>query len=459
MALAAGLALAAGGWWGWRTWNSPTQPGLTSTAVAMLNRTVDVEWRPGTPMPRQGAPLEPGWLRLESGLAQIVFYSGARIAIQGPAELEIVSPNEANLPAGRLTAEVPPQARGFRVGTPRMKVRDLGTTFGLAVTDRQTALHVFKGAVELLPSGNGARQELREGEGAVAEGVAPPRSIAASRTAFVALFDLQSRSLAAESMRYDQWRAASARLSDDPSLLLHLDFETGAASDWRLRNLGRPGGSVPDATIVGCQSIKGRWPEKRALEFQNVSDRVRLSVPGEFESLTLAAWVRVQGLDRKINSLFMCDGFAPGTVHWLIRNDGALGLTVIGSDPRDHQIVASPPVLTVDRFGQWLHLAVVLDGDGRRVVHYINGRPVGERALRIEPPFRLGATELGNWNARGFPGDDPFLIRNFSGAMDEFLLFGRALGAGEIHGLYADGEPQSGSTLSAAEALRELSNP
>lgn len=459
IAVAAGLAIVAGGWWGWRAWDSPAQPGLTSTAVAMLNRTVDVEWQPGTAMPRQGAPLEPGWLRLETGLAQIVFYSGARIAIQGPAELELVSPNEANLRVGRLTAEVPPQARGFRIGTPRMNVRDLGTTFGLAVTEGQAALHVFKGTVELLPSGDGARQELREGEGVVVEGADPVRSIAASRTAFAALFDLQSRSMAAESMRYDQWRAASARLNNDPSLLVHLDFETGAASDWRLRNLGRRSGSVPDAALVGCQSINGRWPEKRALEFQSVSDRVRLSVPGEFESLTLAAWVRVQGLDRKINSLFMCDGFAPGTVHWLIRNDGVLGLTVIGSGPRDHQIVASPPVLTVDRFGQWLHLAVVLDGDGRRVVHYVNGQPVGERALRIEPPFRIDATELGNWNARGFPGDDPFLIRNFSGAMDEFLLFGRALEAGEIHELYADGEPQPGPPNSTAEELRELSNP
>ena len=51
----------------------------------------------------------------------------------------------------------------------------------------------------------------------------------------------------------------------------------------------------------------------------------------------------------------------------------------------------------------WLHLAVVLDGSAKRVVHYVNGLPVGEKALKIKPPFRIGAAELGNWNAKGFP--------------------------------------------------------
>ena len=54
----------------------------------------------------------------------------------------------------------------------------------------------------------------------------------------------------------------------------------------------------------------------------------------------------------------------------------------------------------------------------------------------------MGAAELGNWNAKGFPEDDPFMIRNFSGAMDEFCLFSRALGSDEIRGLYAEGKPQ-----------------
>jgi hypothetical protein len=138
----------------------------------------------------------------------------------------------------------------------------------------------------------------------------------------------------------------------------------------------------------------------------------------------------------------MSDGFEAGTVHWSVRQDGVLALTAIGSEPRDHQICISPPALTLNQFGLWVHLAVVIDGGTKNVVQYVNGAPASEHALNINVPFRVGAAEVGNWNAKGFPKSDPFMIRNFGGAMDEFCLFGRALRAEEIRGLYSTGRPQ-----------------
>jgi hypothetical protein len=417
------------------------QSSATSNAVAMLDQAVDAQWRQPGESPRLAAPLEPGWLRLQSGLAQIVFYSGARIVIEGPTELKIISANEAACRGGRLTAEVPPQARGFRVRTPQIDVTDLGTSFGLEVKDRRAEIHVFEGTVEVQSAAGSDKQTLQEGAGAVIESSRPSRRITADPAAFASLFDLKARSVAAVARRYNAWRGACRDLRQDPSLLVHFDFERSASADWRLQNAGN-GSAVSDATLVGCQWGEGRWPEKRALEFQGVSDRVRLNVPGEYEALTLAAWVQVQGLDRKLNSLFMCDGFEPGTIHWLLRRDGVLGLTIVGAESGEYQVAASPPAITLDQFGMWLHLAVVQDGRTGRVAHYVNGRQVAENALKIKPPYRIGAAELGNWNAQGFPEDDPFMIRNFSGAMDEFCLFSRALGSDEIRGLYAEGKPQ-----------------
>lgn len=443
-AVAAGLVVLVGVTAWLRFGGGGPRRGETSRAVAMLNRVVNARWNGPEQFPRLGAPLEPGTLLLDSGLAQIVFYNGARVVIEGPAELRLVSSTEAVCERGTLTAEVPPPARGFRIVTPRLDVTDLGTAFGLKVNRDRSELHVFEGHVEFRAEKGAPAQDLTSGKGAVLEGAAAPNWIAADRAMFAELFDLQAKSVAAEARRYDQWRESIRTLQGDPSLWVHLDFEHGGAPSWSLPNLGSRRETVRDATIVGCEWREGRWATKPALEFRGISDRLRLNVPGDLESVTLAAWVRVQGLDRQINSLFMSDGFVPGTLHWVIRNDGVLGLTVIG-EKGHHQILASPPVMTIDQFGIWTHLAVVLDAQERQVEHYVNGEMVSRHTLRIAPPFRFGAAELGNWHALGFRGEDPFLIRNFSGAMDEFCLFNRALTNDEVDSLYAHGRPQADS--------------
>jgi hypothetical protein len=453
IALAACLALVAAGLWGARQFRPADRALTTSKAVAMLNRTADAQWNLSNEIPRLGAPLEPGSLRLESGLAEIIFYSGARMVVEGPAEVRLVSRNAAFLRRGRLVAEVPDQARGFQIETSEANLAEMGSSFGMEAKEKLTEAHAFKGNIRL----NG--QTLRESTAAIIESGQAARLIPARPAAFASLSDLEARSAAAGARRHDQWRKACQRLETDPSLLVHFDFENVAPSGWQLRNLGNSVVEGTDATLVGCQWTEGRWPEKRALEFQSVSDRVRLSVPGEFQALTLTAWVCVKGLDRKINSLFMSDGFAAGTIHWVIRRDGVLGTTVIGANPLDHQLIVSPRVITLDKFGTWLHLAVTLDGASRRVVHYVNGTPVDETPLKIAAPFRIGPAELGNWNAKGFPENDPFMIRNFSGAMDDFCVFGRALSAREIGALYFQGRPQLEPIAQKALVKEETNKP
>jgi hypothetical protein len=100
--LAACIAILAAGWWGLRPTPPTERQGTTSKAVAMLDLAVDAQWNQSGEAPRLGAPLEPGWLRLNSGLAQIVFYSGVRVVIEGPTELQLISPSEASCRSGRL---------------------------------------------------------------------------------------------------------------------------------------------------------------------------------------------------------------------------------------------------------------------------------------------------------------------------------------------------------------------
>jgi hypothetical protein len=336
--------------------------------------------------------------------------------------------------------EVPPPARGFRLKTLHLNVVDLGTSFGIDAASAQTEVQVFKGKVEF-SNGTVPKQSLGEGRAAVVQEGSPPSFITANSEAFAPMFEFQQRSLASEAYRYERWQFASAQLSQDPSLLVRFDFENPDSTEWTLRNTAEKNRPVQDATIIGCVRAEGRWREKQALEFQSVNDRVRFTVPGNFNALTLSAWVCVKGLDRQFNSLFMSDGFDPGTIHWLIRNDGVLGLTVFGAGYGKFQILASPPVITLDKLGMWHHLTVVINGNPRQVIHYVNGLPVSRQTLKIGPPFRVGSAELGNWNARSGPDPAPPLIRNLSGSLDECEIFSRALSDAEVRELYAKGKP------------------
>jgi hypothetical protein len=88
-------------------------------------------------------------LKLERGLAEIQFQCGARALLEGPATLELLSGKSAQLRRGKLTARAPGPAVGFEILTPEGKVIDLGTEFGMAVSDSGAAdVYVVEGKVE-----------------------------------------------------------------------------------------------------------------------------------------------------------------------------------------------------------------------------------------------------------------------------------------------------------------------
>src|SRR2546423_365918 len=82
----------------------------------------------------------------------------------------------------------------------------------------------------------------------------------------------------------------------------------------------------------GCAWVTGRWPGKKGLEFKRVSDRVRLHVPGAFDSLTLAVWARVDALPNRNNSLLMADAWNEGGAHWQIGETGTIILGIRAPD-------------------------------------------------------------------------------------------------------------------------------
>src|SRR5262249_16729936 len=176
------------------------------------------------------------------------FYNGARLVIQGPAELRLISQHEAFCQSGVVSAEVPPRARGFCVTTPKLTVVDLGTAFGVDVRETREEVHVFKGKIEF----NGdalEKQDLQAGEAIAVEGDRTVQRIGWNGDIFAKAAALQQKWAAMSNVRYHEWRDPRNRLAADPSVLVHLDFERSSVAETTLPNLAGSHEGIGNAAI------------------------------------------------------------------------------------------------------------------------------------------------------------------------------------------------------------------
>lgn len=116
-----------------------------------------------------GEAVEPGSIVISRGLLRLDFSNGARVTLEGPAEMEVFNESRIVLRRGLVTATIPESAVGFVVDTISAHVVDLGTSFGVSVgKGGQTEVCVFDGEVEVSSSktsGAGKLTQLvREGE-------------------------------------------------------------------------------------------------------------------------------------------------------------------------------------------------------------------------------------------------------------------------------------------------------
>ena len=430
--------------------DKPVEP--TSQGVAVITRLVDVEWGENQPTLDIGDALQPGRLAIDSGFAQVEFFCGATVILEGPAELDLQSSLLARVRRGRLRAQVPPAARGFSLEVDDMTVVDLGTEFGLSVTDQGANVQVFDGEVELQQPASEKRllkagQSLtRASDGSLQRSDITPED-------FVGTSALEAQAMGQQTARYQRWKQSSDRWRRDPRVIAYYTFENQDRWNRRLSSSVIPTNTELDGAIVGARKLKGRWTTKSALEFKQPGDRVRIQIPGEHRSLTLSCWVRIDSLDRWYNSLFLTDGYNYGEPHWQILDTGQLFFSV-RSKPDvlpdhwkrgtpSHQVVLSPPFWKPSMSGKWLHLATTYDVNQKRTTHYLNGERLHSEVIPDEllvETTRIGAASIGNWSLPTRP-DATFAIRNLNGRMDEFAMFAAALSADEIREIYEDGKP------------------
>ena len=407
-------------------WKGTEPEPSQATGIAVLSRLVDPEWSETNREIEEGSVLFPGGFSLKSGLAQIEFFSGASVIVEGPVDLNLISALAMECKEGKLRAFVPEPAHGFSVRTPEYEAVDLGTEFALSVgSGGSSEVHVVDGEIRLDSLAGETLKHLNEGDGVrTLSGSLEP--IAANESRFIGREQLLNRADANSQSRYESWRRTREALIEDESTLVLFDFENQNRWDRQLINR-KPDG--PQAAIIGAKWSEGRWPGKGAIEFKGLSDRVRMQIPGTFDALTFAAWIRVDGLDRWLSSLFLTDGFEKGEVHWQISEEGRL---ILGISDGKNPNTQSEPVVEPKDLGRWMHLAATVDRHSGIVCHYLDGEKVTSDQRKNIPPLKLGGAEIGNWQAH----NANYPIRSFNGRIDEFIILDRAMTDSEIAALH-----------------------
>jgi hypothetical protein len=116
---------------------------------------------------RSGQQVMSGHLTLQRGVVRLDFVSGATLAVEGPAKIEVVDEMRVVLLSGVVTARIPDSAIGFIVDTDTAHVVDLGTAFGVSVGDNGTTdVCVFEGEVSVSRNGSTSSPPalVREGQ-------------------------------------------------------------------------------------------------------------------------------------------------------------------------------------------------------------------------------------------------------------------------------------------------------
>ena len=412
---------------------------------AVIERLSNPVWSANQKPLLEGDTIAAESLRLDSGAAEIQFFSGAKMIVGGPAEIVFTSAWEAQCIRGSVRMQVPPAARGFKLHAPDTEIVDLGTEFGLVVQDGTSEIAVFDGEVELRHR-DGEKRLVREGAAwnLPTEGSEAPAPF--DETHYLDRTKLLLNPAKQQTESFARWQSHRERLASDPRLIAYYTFEKPNAE---VPDLAHPGDEERSGTIVLAEPVRGRWENhKTALEFKRPGARVRVNIPGQFSAYTFSCWVRIDSLDRRYSGLFLGDGYENGEPHWQIRDDGKLMLSVMVDDTRKipnhpesnglHRVYFSEPVWDMSMSGQWMHITSIFDPTKRFVSHYVNGKQVSNQTIEDEyfvKDLRIGNGEIGNWG-QPLRRDPTFAIRNLNGRMGELAIFDAALTPDEVTELF-----------------------
>jgi hypothetical protein len=417
---AAACLMIGAGWWGW-SWSRP---------VAVVESLTSVRWAEGQKPAEVEDSLPRGRMKVAEGFVALRFSRGARLLIEGPAELDLRSPDLVRIQSGKAFAHVPESAIGFTIEGPTGRVVDKGTDFAVNVAASTMEVHVLKGLVE---AGRGSTlQPLRENEA----------------------LQISTNTVNSIPMDPGQFLTNAPPSVRRPIGWVHWSFDenAGEAIEARSAGLGLIDLSA-QLTALNAASAGPQWTTGQfgsALSFDGEDDYVQTNFPGISGDAprTVAFWVKVP-TDFRIKNGYALVSWG-STVEegeaWQISvnpkaETGELGRLRVGR-------IGEPVIGTTDlRDDRWHHVAVVFYGGERaevatQILIYVDGQL--ERSHRKSMPivhtdidspgskkvaFGLNIGPVGKR-----PGKPPeWLV--FRGCMDEVFICDGALSQAQVRDL------------------------
>ena len=219
-------------------------------------------------------------------------------------------------------------------------------------------------------------------------------------------------------------------------LLVHLKFNETAGE-----MAHDSSGNGHHATLVGFAGDDNQWEpglDRGALVLASGEDHLEITGLPDVSSTTWAVWLR-KDAEQPYATVFGADFPGAGAGHTLgfagrstmttpriLWHHGSGEHKSIVSDESLYRLAAAGADGTGDELGEWNHLALTYDADSEAIVLYVNGEAKGDDTVGTTP---FSVVHIGRRANGSFP---------FIGALDDLMIFDRALGADEISSLAAD---------------------
>jgi hypothetical protein len=126
-------------------------PQAAPAGVATVHDLSDVAWAKGAkPVALLSSVQVDQEFEFTKGTVELVFHTGADVKIFGPAKFTVQSDMSILCSRGRVNTLVGESGKGFTIDTPKARIVDLGTQFGVDISESgDTQVVVFQGSVDL----------------------------------------------------------------------------------------------------------------------------------------------------------------------------------------------------------------------------------------------------------------------------------------------------------------------